>query len=48
LDREAADAVRQIEETGDLDEAHKRALLTTLRAYAQRFAQVALAAEKAK
>jgi len=41
LDREAADAVRQIQETGDLDEAHKQALLTTLRAYAQRFAQVA-------
>ena len=39
LDRDAADAVRQIQETGDLDEAHKQALLTTLRAYAQRFAR---------
>ena len=41
LDREAADAVRQIQETGDLDETCKQALLTTLRAYAQRFAPVA-------
>jgi F-type H+-transporting ATPase subunit alpha len=43
LDRDAADAVRAMQETGTLDEAAKPALVDALRRYAQTFAAAAKA-----
>jgi F-type H+-transporting ATPase subunit alpha len=41
LDAGAADAVKLIQDTGELDDAHKDALLQTLKGYAQTIASVA-------